>query len=103
MRSIADHDVPVADGVAGDEAAPDVGIAGDEFFNDGSIRPLENEKGAVNRIRKGAAEEEFAAIVGFAGEAEMLLAEGGAFFDVVFADLLIEKSEIGHESLPSED
>jgi hypothetical protein len=103
MRSVADDDVPVADGIAGDEAVPDVGIAGDEFLNNRSVGPLKDEESAVNGIGEGAAEKEFAAVVGFAGEGKMGVAVGGALFDVVIADLLVEKSEVRHEILRRRD
>src|SRR5689334_22060367 len=100
MRAVADDDGPGANRPAFDEAAADIRIAFHEFLDHRGAAGLENEKRAIDGVGQGAAEDQFTAIVGLAGQAEVLFAVGGALFEVTVGEFLIEESEVGHVDSP---
>ena len=76
--------------MAGDEAVEDVGVAGDERFDDGRAFAAEDDDSAVYRVGEGSGEDDFAAVGEFAYEAEVGIAEGCAEGDDVI-DVVVEE------------
>ena len=78
-----------------DESVYDVWVAAGERFDDGRIVRAEDEQGFVGRVGEGAGEEEFAAVVGLARVAEVVVAIGTAARQVII-DNFVDQREISH-------
>jgi hypothetical protein len=99
MRCIPNNDIPIADSVTRNQAILDIRIASHKFLDDRGVGSLKDEQCTVDWIREGPTKEEFATGVGFAGESEMRITVSASLIDVIVADLLIQKGEVGHEIL----
>ena len=96
INRVADHDSPRPDFPSFDEPVEDVWIAAGERFDDGRVVGAEDEQGFVGRVGEGAGEEEFAAVVGLAGVAQVIVAIGAAARQVIVDDF-VDQREISHD------
>ncbi len=94
-RLIADDDVPGADFPFRGETVEDVGIFAGEGFDFASFIHVKYEQSAVDGFGERAAKDKFAALAGFAGQAQVFFAERRAAIDHV-VDEFVEQGVVVH-------
>jgi hypothetical protein len=93
---VADYDGPRADFPSFDEATGDIGIGVGKVFCSFGVGGPEHQERPVGWIGKRACQNEFAAGVRFAGEAQVLVTMHSAAGDEVRDNFTIKQSEVIH-------